>query len=232
MSKKKIAEKIRALLAKAESTEHEAEADLFFSRAQELLEKYQITELSLEEDPVVDEVMASYAMTSHVWKRNLYAALCALYGAEAVYIGTVLRKKNGGRTRGYDVHAIGRESAVETVRVMFPWVCSEVTKRAKRAALITGMSQQGQAKRIAAALVARIYEMAPPVPTKSDTSAEGKNALITISAVQALMEQRYPDLTVLKGGRSVTDTVSRREAAGINLDRQVGGGQTKQLTNT
>lgn len=44
----KIAERVRALLAKAESTEHPAEAELFTAKAQELMAKYAIDQLAVD----------------------------------------------------------------------------------------------------------------------------------------------------------------------------------------
>lgn len=47
-NKEKMLEKIAALIAKAESTEHQEEAQVFFAKAQELLTKYALTEFDVK----------------------------------------------------------------------------------------------------------------------------------------------------------------------------------------
>jgi hypothetical protein len=46
--KEKMLERVQALIAKAESTEHEEEAKIFFAKAQELLTKYSLSEYDLK----------------------------------------------------------------------------------------------------------------------------------------------------------------------------------------
>jgi len=47
--RKKIADKIQKLLAKAESTGHAPEADAFREKAEELMQKHSLTRAQLEE---------------------------------------------------------------------------------------------------------------------------------------------------------------------------------------
>lgn len=228
----KLIDRIKALLAKAKGTDNEHEADTFMAKAMELMERHQIdlTQLDDAADPIAERAGFEQNEGSHVWVRNLYCDLARLYGART-YFDCVLDARTFKRK--IKVQVIGRESAKVTVDLMHPFVVKQVREQAKKLAPITGMSVQGQAKRIGAALRHRIWKM-----IREQESAEGmaikteaarKNALVTTNQTVALYEQITEGFSTRKGGRSVTDGLARAAANQVSLARQMGGGNQLKL---
>jgi hypothetical protein len=226
----KLIDRIKALLAKAKGTDNEHEADAFMAKAMALMEEHQIdlTQLDDAADPIAERAGMEQGAGSHVWVTNLYCDLARLYGART-YFDNIWTAK-GRRVR---IQVIGRESAKVTLDLMHPFVVQQVREQAKRLAPLTGMSVQGQAKRIGAALRHRIWKM-----IREQESAEGqaikteaarKNALVTTNQTVALYEQITQGFETKKGGRSVTDGLARAAAGQVSLARQMGGGNQLKL---
>ncbi len=187
----KIKTRIAALLAKARSTEHEAEAEAFLAKATELLEQYQldIGDLTADNDPILNHMGLHAAESGHAWRWKLYRAVAAFYGCKGIYVGTLLKDaegklvkdKQGKAIPAYEYRIIVRESAIITTDLMYPWIVSQVRAAAKDIAKVTGMSEQGQAKRVGAALIARIWSLV--AKNKADapvSAAASRNALVTL----------------------------------------------------
>lgn len=245
----KIKTRIQALLAKARSTEHEAEAELFMGKAMELLEQYQldIGDLTDANDPILNHMGLHAAASGHAWRWKLYRAVGALYGSKGIYVecwlkddkGEFVMDKHGRYIDGYEFRLIGRESAIITTDLMYPWIVSQVRDAAKTickqhvADGFKPMSEQGQAKRVAAALIARIWSLvAQNKEAPASTEVARRNQLMTVDAVEAAFSQHYPSTELMKGSnRSKTDAASRAAANGIGLHRQTGGASQLKLGN-
>lgn len=238
----KIKKIIQALLAKATGTTNEAEAELFLAKANELLQRHQldVSDLVDADDPIVHHVGLSQAESGHAWRWRLYSAVARLYGCKTIHCDVGLRDNGRGRkVPFYEQRLVGRESAVITTDLMYPWIVGQVRQKAREiVAQIKLMydeedikdndlctSEQGQAKRVAAALISRInrliaLEQANPSVAMTETA---RNALVVISnAVTARYEELYPDTVTLKS-RPKTDHLSRKAAESIGLHRQAGG---------
>ena len=226
-----IREKIRALLAKAQGTNNEHEADAFIAKANELLEKFQLTinDIMPEEDKVVHSLGRDWSKKSHAWFFDLYRAVAVYYGCQTVREEYYHKKENGKYQLRVRMNLIGRQSAIITTDLMFPYLFSEVNRHARRLFEITGLTPAGQANRVGAALVARIWAMMP-VREEARTIAAKKNALMTVDAVRAKLREVFPSTESVRASRRSTDELSREAAASINLARQAGRGSAlKQL---
>lgn len=246
---KKMKAIIQALLAKAKSTDNEHEAEAFLAKAMELMQRHQLeaSDLSDSDDPVIDHMGLSNAKTGHAWRWKLHRAVAHLYGCKTVYWECYLKDedgrlrygKNGMPLEGYELRAVGRESAIITTDLMYPWIVEQVRYHAKRicaerkAAGREAMSEQGQVKRVAAALITRIWNLvadqkAAEAGPKTDVI---RNALIVKDQVVAKFDELYPPegLTSMKQRSLTTDGASRAAANSIGLHRQTSGRTTKAI---
>lgn len=226
---KQLIEKIKALLAKAASTEFEHEAALFADKARQLMEQHQIDATDLEHDDPVD-VSKPYKATSSApsYKKHLWTSLARYYGCRTVLIWISATE--------YTVDIIGRESARLTTELMFPFVLEQVRKAAKkiydeRNPLDRVVTQEQVVRQVANALVLRVQSLVverEAVKANPATNA-GKNALVTLDAVTALVERLYPNPS--KGSKRGIGTsgAARSAAAGISLNQQMGGSAVRAI---
>lgn len=231
-----IKRKIAALLAKAKGTDNEAEAEIFMAKVEELLTKYQIDILEVNggmdaNDPIMDHEGVTFAASGHVWRGRLYRAVGMYYGCESIRCSTYIKDKNGRWIPAYNQRLVGRQSAIMTTDLMYPWIVEQVRAAAKKVAPQTGMSEQGQAKRIAAALIVRLLYLASrSKAAESVGAAAAKNALITVDAVRVMYDRLHPDSKpITKGRPGLTDELSREAAEGISLHRQTGADKALQI---
>lgn len=225
----KIKTRIQALLAKANGTDNEHEAEAFLGKANELLVEYQLDvgDLVDADDPIIHHTGLSRAESGHAWRWKLYSAVSQMYGCKTIHVDVGFRDNGRGkRVPFYEQRLVGRESAVMTTDLMYPWIVGQVKAKAGEIAKVTGMSEQGQAKRVAAALISRIHslireqrENAPAARTEA-----ARNALVVIAdAVSAAYENLYPKTELLKGRPGMSDSLSTAAANSIGLHRQAGG---------
>lgn len=221
----KIKKIIAALLAKARGTDNEHEAASFMAKAQELLEQHQIDmgELVDGDDPVVHSTgLDSEGKWMPSWHRHLYRALGHLYGCKSV------------RTRGWGAQSwrqelVGRESAIVTTDLMFPWIVSECNRLGRGIAKETGQTAAYEARRVANALEGRIWKLVKAnEPKAGATSLSGRNALTTIDRVEQVTREHYGTLVNGRTSGRSTNANAREAAAGIGLHRQAtGAGQLR-----
>lgn len=231
--KSKITRIIQALIAKAKSTNSEEEAEAFMAKAMELLKKHQIDMGSLidGDDPVVHDTGLEMAAGSHKWNRELFRVLGLLYGCESCYCEIAWDWIGSGRNRRYGAtrirqELVGRESAIVTTKLMYPWVAGQVRARAKEIARITGMSEQGQAKRVAAALISRIWRLIHEQRRANQASVARTaehNALVPVDRIKEVSLKAWGETTTKTARSTVSDSLSRAAADGIGLHRQAGG---------
>lgn len=232
---------IQALLAKAKGTDNEHEAEAFLAKAMEMMQQYQLdaADLADADDPIINHMGLSRAKSGHAWRWKLYRAVGALYGCKGIYVdcflknedGTYQVDKHGRLIEGYEYRLVGRESAIITTDLMYPWIVEQVRAHAKRLAPMTGMSEQGQAKRVAAALIARIWTLVNEQKEKAPRTEAAKNALVIMDEVEAAFARHFPETTLMKARRTVSDRLSREAANSIGLHRQTGGKSQLKLGN-
>ena len=225
-SAEKIKQIIMSLLAKARSTDNEHEAEAFLAKAMSMMQEYQldIADMVDADDPIINHTGLSQAESGHAWRWKLYSAVGRFYGCKSIHVDVGYRPGKGGKmTPWYEQRLVGRESAIITADLMYPWICEQVRAAAKRIAQQTGMSEQGQAKRVAAALISRINRLIRENEERTPTTAAGKNALVVLNQVAAKYEELYPSAETMRARKTTTDGLSRAAAEGIGLHRQTGG---------
>ncbi len=229
----KIIDKIKALLAKASATDNAAEAEIFFAKAHELMERHQLDASDLEkDDPIAeDRVYRRNGAASPDWDFMLIFSVAKYFGCKAIRIDL---------SKGYEMGLIGRESARITAMEMHKYLVATVRRLGRTAAADCTMvkfDRQGYrdgylnadqcSRRIGNALRQRISEL--NVQQRPATSAQaGKNALVTVDRVLAVYKQLHPEATPI-GGSATTTTAARQIADGIGLNLQATGGSGVRL---
>lgn len=229
-----IVEKIKALLAKAKSTDNEHEAEIFLAKAYELMEKHQLGAEDLErDDPVRGEATYRRADRGGVdWDFHLLFAVAKYYGCKGC-------RTNGWDSKTgkpyYEMDLVGRESAQITAIEMHKYLVSTVRRLGREKAhtipvynddgyRIGYMNADQTARSIGNALRQRLYELARLQERKDNAPTDaGKNALVTLDRVLAVYQERHPDATTIKG-RYHTTGAARDIANGIGLNLQAGAG--------
>jgi len=229
-----IVEKIRALLAKAASTDSPAEAEAFLAKAHELMEKHQLEAHDLEhDDPVGGEHVYEKGSTkaSPDWDTHLIWEVAVYFGCQACRIET----KNGK----WAMDLVGRESARITAIEMHAYLVKTVRRLGREAVgtrefrlfkkdiwgdtVWTGeyMNADQCARRIGNALRSRISALNAMAKKPEPATASGKNALVTLDRVMTVFQERHPE-TENAGGTFYTNEGARKLAAGIGLNLQAG----------
>lgn len=229
----KIKVRIQQLLAKAKGTDNEHEAEAFLAKAMDMMREFQldIADLVDADDPILKHIGLTQASCGHAWRWKLYSKVAQLYGCKTIHVEKMVPGKDGRLVPGYEQTLVGRESAIITTDLMYPWIVSQVKSKAKEIAAKTGMSEQGQAKRVAAALIARISRMLADQRAKDEapTTEAGRNALVVMNAVDAAYQQHFPNTELIRSRGAKTDSLSRDAANSIGLHRQTSGRDTLRL---
>ena len=223
-----IREKIQKIIDKAKSTTSEVEADSLLAMAQSLMEKHQIEafELGDNSDPVGMTVGQSGQSGPSAYKPLVQRALAAYYGARTI------RCWNNQTT--YRIEIVGPESARITTELMTEYVWDQVKAEAKRLADAGEGKRDALIRKIANALTARIWglvaEQERSQRGETRTVTATKNALVVKDATDAWVAQHYPNLQAAGKSKGRTTTRSAANAAaGININRQVGGGRQLRI---
>lgn len=215
-----IVEKIKALLAKASSTDNEHEAALFLGKAHELMEKHQLDASDLETDDPIDGSKGPRANggASPDWDFQLMFSVAAYFGCESIQCRTVEEGKVV-----YRMNLVGRESARVTAIEMHKYLVKTVRRLGREHAAKTGQNAGILQRRIGRALGIRISEM---TPSREETvanakTAAGKNALVTLDRTLTKFNELFPNSKPM-GGRVITSASAQAIAGGINLNLQTG----------
>lgn len=233
-----IVEKIKALLAKAASTDSQAEAEAFLAKAHELMEKHQLEAEDLDRDDPVDGehfYEKGSVKAAPDWDTNIIWPVAKYFGCKACRIYTKNDK--------WAMDLVGRESARITAKEMHSYLVKTVRRLGREAAdaqsmpvydnegyFVRYMNADQCARRIGNALRSRIQRLADAMaPAEEVVPTEaGRNALVTLDRVVALYQQRHPDATNV-GGKYWTNNLAKEIASGIGLNLQTGHTSTKVL---
>jgi hypothetical protein len=236
--KQKVLDKVSKLLAKAQGTNNEHEAAAFLAKVHDMLEQYNITMLDLgmaDDDPVGVDRDATHCWRNTGWMKPLGSMLARYYGCQQV---------NQWQGNKILLSWVGRESARKTVAVMLPFVVQQVRQQAKalreqhittRMERLPGVPREevsrsfkglsSYERAVANALVFRIQTL---LEEHEQTQQPGKG-LVPVDAIQAAMQDAFPDMTQGRA-TSLSTTKAARQAAGrVSLHRQTGGSGQKLI---
>lgn len=218
----KIAERISKLIAKAEATTHEEEADAFMSKAQQLMEEHGLNLLQLgklDEDPIGLQEDAIRTAASYPWARKIANALSHYYGCRFVYY-------QRGNQILYDV--AGRESARVTFTLMLPFVLKQVHKLSGIAFNKGVYPARMTAKtRIGNATAERIWSMCPKTEKNEGT---GVNALVPVDLLEQLIDEANPNLKIGRATVTKFDHYAHEASKSVSVNRQTTSEGLKRLT--
>lgn len=216
-----LLEKIKALLAKAASTDNASEAEAFAAKAAELMDKYQIDTDQLGDagDAIGEDTGYQTKEPKPVWQNYVASATARYYGCS-----TVLSQ----RAAGTKTQFIGRESARITALEMLPYFLQTVNRLAREmvaedAARGIRSHQRATANRIGLEFANRLLQLTPDRPAAA-TSAGG-NALILLDQQRAWLTEHYPNLGKSKSRGFSSSQRHRDAAASIGLARQTTAGR-------
>lgn len=228
---KTIADKIKAIIAKAASTDSEAEAEALMAFAAQMMEKHQIDIAAIDAaaDPIgtnADDFRPSSGPSSY--KPRVRASLARYYGCKVF-----LQQKRVGKYIQQSYEISGPESARVTTELMFEFVWNQVVEKAAALAA-EGRGDRGKMIRhITNALVGRIdglYMAAKDKPTEQAKTEAGKNALMVIgNALEAYYEAKYPNRVLVGGGTRRAMNAASAAAGSISLARQTTGTSTRRI---
>lgn len=219
MSNTRIKDIIRALLAKANSTDSEAERETFLSKAAELMNKHQIEMHDLgEEDPIGMTAGLTAQPGPPSYKSDVLCALASFYGARPI------RNFNAeGLKRGHwRVDICGPESARATTELMFEYVWQQVQEQAKILRKERHMDTGVAVRHIAKALCLRLMILTAARKAKSAEAAPGTSfSLVVVNATESFMKQEYPSMFNAKCRPRSIHTRASELAKGIHVTEQI-----------
>lgn len=220
MEESKLHRIIKALLAKAQSTDSKEESDAFMAKAYEMMEEHQISAFSLGEDPigVTDGVTGQPGMASY--KPQVQTALAKLYGARPV-----IHYTEGNR---WIVKLFGPESARITTELMTPFVWSQICVQGKAWGIDHGRDSQAGTREVAKAFISRIN--AEVGRRSREARREGtSHSLVVVDATKAFIATIYPNLGKVARKTKKISMNAMERAAGISTHQQVSGNQPLAL---
>lgn len=227
MSDKSILTRIKALLAKASGTDNEAEAEAFFAKAYELMEKYQLDAEDLDrDDPMGNEFTCQRKGTvAPDWDFRLMRGCAMYYGAEAI---RWWRKTPSGS--GWAMRLVGRESARVTAMEMHKYLVKTVRRLGREHWIDMRCSNpDAAARRIGTMLNERLISLAPKPATAGSLTKAASNALVTMGALEAYIKKEFPDLREIHS-KTIRTKSAQDIAAGIGLNLQAGHSGQKRLS--
>jgi len=218
MSIQNYAKKITAILAKAESTNHEAEAEVLMEKAHKLMMEHGITLLDLgklHEDPVGVNKNAVELSASYPWMRRVANQLGRYYGCKVVYV-------NAPRNKVL-LSVVGRESARITWELLVPFVQKQIQALAREAYKEGRYSSRMQAvTRIGNATAIRIAKLADEMRSDTRIFGTGVNALVPVDIIDNALAEAFPGAVTTRSRAASVDDYAREAAKKVNFDRQMG----------
>lgn len=217
-----IKKKIAALLAKAEGTDNEFEADTFMAKVNELLERHQMELHEIramgDDDPLGHEFGTFKCYASMSWVKMLAHNLALYYGCSTIW------SKKGNH---FHYQVVGRDSARVTFELMLPFVVTQLRRAATKMANETGVTNAIAQRQIAHALTIRVFNLYQAnQQVRSDLAGKG---LIPVTDIQAYMKETFSNLREGKARTLKTSMTAREHADRISLAAQATGKHVKLL---
>jgi len=170
MTNENLIRKIAAILAKANGTDNEHEADTFFAKAKEMMEAHGLTESDLETDKL-DSYKGEFSVSAEkAWMKGLVNAIARYFECNPVW-------HREWKTLAFQL--VGRDSNRITAEMMFPYIMGEVRKQAAWLAMETGKSVGSAERAVGLALKVRLDSMSPPRPQEVQDFMDGKMNVVT-----------------------------------------------------
>lgn len=205
-----IKRKIAALLAKAEGTDNEFEAEAFMSKVNELLEKYQIQMHELNtSDPMGHQDGETNVYAAIAWAKMMLGLAARYFGARIVWTGKEAewyydkkgnlksRKKKGVGHNHHPYTIFGPQSARMTAELMFPYLISQVRRQGKSYARVHGIPDAIGAREVGNAFCIRLSKLVANQQAHRDELV--KNALVPVDMTQSYIDVFYADSPLTKG---------------------------------
>lgn len=190
-----VINRIKQMMAKAESTEFGEEADAIMEMVGKLLQAHGISLMEVkhqahELDPVAVDQHAYGFYAADMWARKVSDAAARYYGVQVIWF----------RERNYTRCAIaGRESCRAAFTAMMPYLCGQVKRLAYRQHKNGAFrSQSVAATQIGTALAFRLYALARKrKETETPRQASGMNMLVPVDQVEAVVREAFPNLKMI-----------------------------------
>lgn len=218
----KIKAKIAALFAKAEGTDNEHEAETFMAKAQEMLQKHNLSRLDLDPeghtDPLGHDAEAYTWFASSSWHATLYHAVSNYYGCQMV--------RDKIDSNKFAAILIGREGARDTVKIAYPFIVKQVALQAKALQkLYPEMSTSIARRQVAVALSSRIWDL---VHKWSLNKGNEEKVLVVVDENKIYMDNL---MDTVGGSRRIkgANAAAHNAAGAISLGRSVKA-NTRRLT--
>ncbi len=212
-NKDALTAKIAALLAKANSSEFEAERDAFMSKADQLMRDYQISMADVnnarDSDPLGLEIHEGGV--SRAWKHPLGMQVAKYYGCQYV-------SRRGAPEFTYTL--VGRESNRVTAKLMFEYLIDTIMK-ASREQYKDERARNVSCESKGVMLAERLRKL-----NKNKPLAHTGQGLVPLDEASAYMREHMKIRGVRS--RSLSANASDKQwAQGVGLNMQAGG--RKQL---
>lgn len=218
-----IADKIRKLIAKADSTTHPEEAATFMEKAQSMMLAHGLSLLDLgrldSEDPVGTDHAGVTTKASYDWARKIVFEAGFYFGVTAVEFK---------RTDGYQYSLVGRESARITAALMIPFIVRQVSQAASEGVKNGVFPNRRVAhNQLSGALVLRLARERSRA--EADTSGRGMNALVPVDMVALEVEAQFPRAKNLRAPKLETSRAAMEMANRISLNMQTSATAAKRI---
>lgn len=227
-----IREKIAKIIAKAKSTDNEAEAEMFLAKAMQLMEEHQIGahELGDSSDPIGMVQGVTAQAGPPMYKYEVYRVVANYYGCK-----TFRRHIPLGKT--FVMEVIGPLSATVTAELMGEFVWEQLTAMSRKQAKELGINSGAQLRKLCNAFGSRVWGeiharvKADRVTDGPRNAAAASNALVLQDAVKAFYDNFYASVNIQMVGQKArsSNEAARTGAAGISLHRQTGGSATLRI---
>ena len=213
-----MADKIRKIIAKADSTTNPEEADVFMAKAHALLEAHGLNLLDLgkldSDDPIGVDAHCNTVSRSYSCATLIASELARYYGCELIWT-----KQRGVDTK---LSVGGRESARVTFQLMFPFVF-----RQTRALAAQGFNAGHYKNRMQAlnyvgnALALRLAKLNSIEDTKRAAQPQGSslNALVPVDLIQQAMHAHFGTVKEARDRTVKTNATSKALAEQVSLNR-------------
>lgn len=250
MTDDRILERIQKLIAQAEGTNHEAEAQTFFDKAEELMLKYAIDEATLEAArvrnggvailPIKDTFVYSANEANKPGKVRLIGDIARAHDVKVVYMRS--GAKYAGQKREQKVIMFGFPSDLDFTKLLYTSLVLQGESAASRAYKTTG--GDGYTSRyvwmrsffdaFTTTTGRRIVEARRRATETVRATGTGAELVLVdrSKAVSALLNETFPRLGTMRATavRQTNGALAAGHAAGERADISGGRGHLKQRT--